>query len=146
VTDRDAYVTRACERRLREVAEVIQEDLAAALGCDRSLISHRLHLRRPIPADELEVWCDVLDTVEPLRAIARRLGHDVVPLARPAAALTIERGGWDLLRNVGAFGALLGGALEDGSLDDAERAQLRAALVAVRAVVEGLLARLGGEA
>jgi len=140
------YVTKALDRRLRELPDVVCGDLAAALDCDASLISHRRKGTRPIPADELEVWCDVLDTIEPLRAIARRLGYDVVPLERQAAPCTLERGGWELLAAAAAFGAELGRALEDGALDAAERAQLRAGLVAVREVVEALLARVGGGA
>lgn len=143
---RDAYVTRILARCWRELPEARQDDLAAQLGCDRSLVAHQLGERRKISVDDLEVWCDFLGTIEPLRAVARRLGHDVVPQpARPSPA-RLEHGGWELLARAGAFGAELGHALEDGAIDADEQARLAQQLRALRETVEGLLARVGGGA
>ena len=138
----DPFVQRILAREYAGLPDARQEDLAAQLDCDRSLISHQLHLRRPLDVSVLHIWCDFLGSVESVRAIARRVGHDVVPLERRAAPITLERGGWELLAAAGTFGRRLGQALEDGRLDDMERAQLRAGLRAVREVVEGLLARI----
>lgn len=141
----DPYVTRIFARAYREASEVKQADLARALDRDRSGIAHILSGRHVLPADELDVWCDHLST-EALDAIAHRLGMRLVPLDREAAPVTLERGGWSLLAAVSAFGSRLGIALEDGHLDDDERAQLRWQLVATREIVEGLLSRIPDQA
>lgn len=138
----DAYVTRTLQRIARAHPEVHQADLARVLGCDRTRIAHQLAGRQSIPADELEAWCDVFDTLEPLEAIADRLGHHVVPKEREASPLTLERGCWHLLAEVSAFGARLSRALGDGVIDAAERAELRAALVSARTALDGMLARM----
>ncbi len=139
---RELYVTRTVARILRERPEVIQSDLASALGCDRTRIAHMLSGRQVLPADELDVVCDVIGTIEPLDAIARRIGHHVVPIEREAATVTIERGAWELLHAVSGFGRDLAGALADGRLDAAERSTLRRQLFAAREVLDGLIAKM----
>jgi len=141
----DGYVTRILARHARD-SEATRGDLARALGCDPSRISHQLVGRQAIPVDELEIWCDVLDTHEPLEAIADRLGLQVTPKERRASRATLERGGYELLAHVGHAGAELGQALADGHLDDAERARIRRALHAAREVLDDLLARLPEQA
>lgn len=141
---RPDYVTRALARALKAHPEVIQDDLAAALDRDRSAVSHMLRpgSRQHVPADELEVWCDVLGTIEPLEAIARRLGYRLVPQERAAAPLTVERHSWALFGQVSRFGEALAAAIQDGRIDEQERRQLRQLLVGARQLIEGLLARL----
>ena len=138
----ERYVTATCLRHLRAMPDVIQADLANALRCDRTRVAHILAGRQVLPADELDVWCDVLGTSEPLEAIARRIGMRVVPIDREAPLATLERGAWDLLAAVSGFGRELGHALADGHLDEAERAALRQQLVGAREVVDALIARL----
>lgn len=136
------YITKILKRRMRELPDVVQDDLASALGRDRSGIAHQLAGRHHVIADELDVWCDVLDTIEPLEALARRLGYQLMPQEREAAPLTVQRHSWSLFGEVGRFGEVLAAALEDGRLDPAERTLLHRALVEVRRIVDGLLARL----
>jgi hypothetical protein len=137
----DGYVTRILARHTRD-SEATRGDLARALGCDPSRISHQISGRQAIPADELEVWCDVLGTHEPLEAIADRLGLVVRPKERRVGHATLERGGYELLAHVGHAGAELGQALADGHIDDAERTRIRRALRAARDVLDDLIARV----
>lgn len=136
------YVIGVIRRRFRELPAVVQDDLAQATGRDRSGIAHILAERHHLPADELDVWCDVLDTIEPLESIARRLGYRLVPLDRPASEATVERWSWALMRQVGEYGRELGTALVDGLLDEGERERLERMLAQLSEVVEGLRARL----
>lgn len=138
---RDPYVTRILARAFREASEIKQQDLARALDRDRSGVSHMLHGRQVVPADELDIFCDYLGT-EALEAIADRLGMRVTPKEREAAPVTIERGAWALLSAVSAFGQRLGDAMADGHLDLVERDALRRQLVAARELVEGMLAKI----
>ena len=137
------YVTRIVARLMRETPDVVQRDIARALGVDRSRISQQLTGRYALPADDLEVYCDYLDTVEPLEAIADRLGYRLVPHERHAPARTVQRASWQLMREVGEFGEALGLALDDGDLSDDERQTLRRALADVRRVTDAMVARLG---
>lgn len=138
------YVTRILARRLRELPEVIQDDLASALDRDRSAISHMLAGRHNLPADELETWCDVLETIEPLEAIARRLGYRLTPLPKntPTSGATVERRSWDLLRLVGSYGEALASRMHDGPLCEADRETLGRLLADLGHAVEELRVRL----
>lgn len=119
-----------------------QDDLAGLLGCERSRISHQLAGRQCLPAHELVVWCDFFGTLEPLDALARRLGSRVVPAEREAAPVTLERGAFALMSMTGKVGELLGAALDDGHIDDQERTLVRAALQGVAETAEALRAKI----
>lgn len=144
MTKPDLYVTRILRRISAAMPEVSQQDLADALGVDRSHVSHQLAGRFRVDANQLDVWCDHLGTWEPLQAIARRLGGRVVPLERRReAAQTFLDGFNELLRDAGLAGYTAGKALADGQLTQAERVALHRQLETVRETVEALQAGLG---
>lgn len=68
-----------------QASEVKQRDLARALDCDESRISHIRAGRQRLAAHELVIFCDVYDTVEPLDAMADRLNHELIERTRRAA-------------------------------------------------------------
>lgn len=141
---RPKHVERCLQRLYRKLPGCTQDDLGAALGRDRSYIARQLAGQYSVPASELDVWCDVLDSLEPLNIIAERLGYRVVPHERAAPAATVERATFGLLAEVGRYGAQLSDALADGNIDDEERGELHQALKGVRVLVEELLSRTAG--
>lgn len=145
--DRPLYVEACLRRLLREAGDITQGNLAADLGCDRSLLSKQFSGDRTLPASELDVWCTNLDSVEPLALVAERIGdgYRVVPMDEPASVVSLERGSFRLLGAVGTYAANFEKALGDDVLDEQDRAQLRANLLAARSCIDALLASLPAE-
>jgi hypothetical protein len=142
---RDLYVTRILRRKMAEMSEIKQQEIADALDCDRSHISHQLSGRFRLSADDLDVWCDHLDTVEPLQAIARRIGMRVVPAAKSSVRVERFLDGFNLLlKESGLAGYTAGGMLADGVLCADDRVSLYRQLEVVRETAEALQALLGG--
>jgi transcriptional regulator with XRE-family HTH domain len=141
---RDLFVTRILARRMLESSHLAQDDLADALDVDRSHISHQLSGRYRLDANELHVWCQMLDTDEPIDAICRRRGGRFVRDDKPVTkASDFLRSFNALLRDAGLAGGKAGKFLEDGHLCESERIQLHRQLDLVRETVESIQAGLG---
>lgn len=137
------FVTPILVRIMDAHPEVKQRDLARALGCEPSRISHIKAGRQRLTGHELVIFCRVYETYEPLAAMADRLDLDVSDKAAPASCpKTVRRASSCLMRDVGELAVLLDEAEEDGKFDEAEVAEIDATLVAVIENAKGARARL----
>lgn len=136
---RDLFVTRTLARLMAARPHLAQDDIASALDVDRSHISHQLSGRYRVSADELHIWCDVVDSDEPIDAICRRRGGRFVKDEQAVtAAGDFMRSFNRLLKDSGLAGGLAGDHLEDGVLTESERIELHRQLDLVRETCESI--------
>lgn len=96
------FITPILCRVMDRHPEVKQRDLARALGCDESRISHIRAGRQRLAAHEVNVFCDVYDTMEPLDAMADRMNHELVERVRRSTTLTAAQTHLaNLMRDIG---------------------------------------------
>lgn len=137
------FLTPILVRVMDARPEVKQRDLARALNCSPSRISHIRTGTQRLTGHELVVFCSVYETYEPLDAMADRLGLEVSDKPAPTSQpKTVRRATACLMRDVAALTLQLDDAEQDGVLDDSEVAEIDATLVAVIEGAKGARARL----
>lgn len=129
------FVTPILKRHMSRHSEIRARDLARALECDESRISHIKAGRQRMAMHEVVEFCDVYNTMEPFSAALDRLGYDLVERPRQGATVaTLRSHVAGLMRDVGLVAVELEAAMVDGHLDAEEVAALGQQL---QAVIEG---------
>lgn len=135
------FVTPILVRVMDMSPEAKQGDLARALGCDHSRISHIKAGRQRLSAHELVTFCHVYGTYEPVDAMAARLGLEVTDKHAAAGAATLRRHVSALMRAVADLTLHFEDAAP-GGIDSAEAVELDAMLVSIIEQAKGMRARL----
>ncbi len=139
----DDFVTPILVRHMDAAGEAKQRDLARALGCDASRISHIKAGRQRLASHELVIFCLTYGTTEPMDAMEDRLGRECGDKHAPASEKTIRRHVCALMRAVADLTTHFEDAEVDG-LDDQEGVELDAFLVAIIEQSKGMRSRLPG--